>query len=228
MNVREPDDFLHNPDPKRDRHYDAGGHIFTARGIANLGCLFILATGLLMLLCVLSLSIDLTMIDIPLSAGYPIYSHFTTKHQSREGAFNYGGTNASGQVPALPHNLALIDADTPQSAYTKASHNDPTQQWDLVFSDEFNLDGRTFYPGDDPYWEAVDLNYWQTVSALVHASHPADTPARVTWNGTIRSRPTQRTGTFGSRSILRILSITTTCPTFRAWCAPTISLSDHY
>ena len=32
-----------------------------------------------------------------------------------------------------------------------------------MFSDEFETDGRTFYPGDDPYWEAVDLNYWQTV-----------------------------------------------------------------
>ena len=52
MNVREPDDYLHNPDPKRDRHYDAGGHIFTARGIANLGCLFILGAGMLMLLYV--------------------------------------------------------------------------------------------------------------------------------------------------------------------------------
>ena len=27
----------------------------------------------------------------------------------------------------------------------------------LVFSDEFNTDGRNFYEGDDPYWEAVDL-----------------------------------------------------------------------
>lgn len=33
---------------------------------------------------------------------------------------------------------------------------------ELVFSDEFNQDGRTFYPGDDPYWEAVDLYYWVT------------------------------------------------------------------
>jgi hypothetical protein len=23
----------------------------------------------------------------------------------------------------------------------------------LVFSDEFNTDGRTFYPGDDPFWK---------------------------------------------------------------------------
>jgi beta-glucanase (GH16 family) len=32
----------------------------------------------------------------------------------------------------------------------------------LVFSDEFNLDGRTFWPGDDPFWEAQNMNYWQT------------------------------------------------------------------
>ena len=24
------------------------------------------------------------------------------------------------------------------------------------------MDGRSFYPGDDPFWEAVDLHYWQT------------------------------------------------------------------
>jgi hypothetical protein len=39
---------------------------------------------------------------------------------------------------------------------------DPSKQMQLVFSDEFNTDGRSFYPGDDPYWEAVDLNYWVT------------------------------------------------------------------
>lgn len=32
----------------------------------------------------------------------------------------------------------------------------------MVFSDEFNVDGRTFWPGDDPWWEAVDLWYWGT------------------------------------------------------------------
>ena len=32
----------------------------------------------------------------------------------------------------------------------------------LVFSDEFNQDGRSFYPGEDPFWEAENLHYWQT------------------------------------------------------------------
>lgn len=100
------------------------------------------------------------------SAGYPVYSHFTRKRQSTKGAFNFGGTNSTGQVPQMPNDVGLIDIATPESAYTKSSFADPSQKWELVFSDEFNIDGRTFYPGDDPYWEAVDLYYWQTVSLL--------------------------------------------------------------
>jgi beta-glucanase (GH16 family) len=53
----------------------------------------------------------------------------------------------------------LIDPDTPQEAYTKGSWFDKGE-FELVFSDEFNQEGRSFYPGDDPYWEAVDLHYW--------------------------------------------------------------------
>lgn len=50
MRETEPDDYLHNPDPTRDLKSDRGGHIFTSRGIANLGCLFILAAGIMTLL----------------------------------------------------------------------------------------------------------------------------------------------------------------------------------
>ncbi|KAI6026982.1 glycoside hydrolase family 16 protein [Pisolithus marmoratus] len=39
---------------------------------------------------------------------------------------------------------------------------DPGDTWELVFSDEFNTEGRSFYPGDDPYWEAPNLHYWGT------------------------------------------------------------------
>lgn len=55
-----------------------------------------------------------------------------------------------------------MDTETPQAALTFTSFNDDGQEYELVFSDEFNTDGRTFYPGDDPFWEAVDLHYWQT------------------------------------------------------------------
>ncbi|KXN92138.1 Beta-glucan synthesis-associated protein KRE6 [Leucoagaricus sp. SymC.cos] len=144
INDQEPDDYLHNPDPRRDRISDRGGHIFTGRGFANLGCLLILVVGFLMLF-----------------AGYPILSFATRHSQDNRGGFNLGGINGTGQVPDIPGNWGLIDKDTPQEAYTRKSYiND--EDYVLVFSDEFNQDGRTFYPGDDPYWEAVDLHYWGT------------------------------------------------------------------
>ena len=61
----------------------------------------------------------------------------------------------------MPGNWGLVDLDTPKEVYTKQDYV-TGKTWELVFSDEFNTDGRTFYPGDDPYWEAVDLHYWQT------------------------------------------------------------------
>jgi hypothetical protein len=67
-------------------------------------------------------------------------------------------------VPNFTGNYGLIDKDTPQDAYTKPSYMKGEQDYVLVFSDEFNVDGRSFYPGDDPFWEAVDLHYWGTVN----------------------------------------------------------------
>ncbi|CED82818.1 Concanavalin A-like lectin/glucanase, subgroup [Phaffia rhodozyma] len=76
------------------------------------------------------------------------------------GAFNLGGVNGSGQVPQMVGNFGLIDRDTPEEAYTVIS--DSGEVWELQFSDEFNQDGRSFYPGDDPFWEAIDLHAWAT------------------------------------------------------------------
>ena len=66
----------------------------------------------------------------------------------------------------------MIDLDTPKDVYTKVSWEDSSKELQLVFSDEFNTDGRSFYPGDDPYWEAVDLHYW--VSSLLLADCVVD------------------------------------------------------
>jgi beta-glucanase (GH16 family) len=64
-------------------------------------------------------------------------------------------------VPVIPGGHALVDPETPTWAYSKPSRFGRGEM-ELVFSDEFNTEGRTFYPGDDPYWEAVDLQYWPT------------------------------------------------------------------
>ncbi|CAE6396751.1 unnamed protein product [Rhizoctonia solani] len=140
----EPDDELHTPDPKRDNKADKGGSFFTSRGAVNLGCLVFLILGLVVLF-----------------AGYPIITYFTQQQFSTLGGYNLGGINATGQIPVMTGNFGLIDSDTPKEAYTRTSIDDGSE-WDLVFSDEFNTDGRSFYPGDDPFWEAVDLHYWGT------------------------------------------------------------------
>ncbi|KAH9937045.1 beta-glucan synthesis-associated protein-domain-containing protein [Fomitopsis serialis] len=51
--------------------------------------------------------------------------------------------------------------NTPQEVRNKKDYVNGNE-WQLVFSDEFNTPGRSFWPGDDPYWEAVNLHYWQT------------------------------------------------------------------
>ncbi|KIJ13746.1 glycoside hydrolase family 16 protein [Paxillus involutus ATCC 200175] len=140
----EPDDYLHNPDPKRDLKNDEGGTICTPRGIANLGCLFLISSACVILFLV-----------------FPLCNHLLHKKQTTQGGFNLGGINATGQLPAMSGNRGLIDVATPKEVYTKPSYT-TGETLELVFSDEFNIDGRTFYPGDDPYWEAPSLHYWGT------------------------------------------------------------------
>ncbi|KAF8893334.1 glycoside hydrolase family 16 protein [Infundibulicybe gibba] len=96
-----------------------------------------------------------------LFVGYPVSTYFTRIPLSNQGGFNLGGLNASGQVPFLTGGWGLVDVDSPVEAHIKPSWVHGTEM-QLVFSDEFNVDGRSFYPGDDPYWEAADLHYWAT------------------------------------------------------------------
>lgn len=54
----------------------------------------------------------------------------------------------------------LIDPDTPAHASRKIGEFG--DEYELVFSDEFNDNDRTFYEGDDPYFFAPDLWYGAT------------------------------------------------------------------
>ena len=92
------------------------------------------------------------------SIGYPVGA-YVAQHRPKFYGYNIGGINSTGQVPAMG-NFGLIDQDTPRDALKHTSWRNPGDEWSLVFSDEFNTEGRSFYPGDDPYWEAVDLHYW--------------------------------------------------------------------
>ncbi|TDL22109.1 beta-glucan synthesis-associated [Rickenella mellea] len=135
------DDALHNPNPIRDAALDRSFTIFSARGWANMTVLFALVAGL-----------------VTLFIGYPIFA-FYRRHVLHIPGFNLGGINGSGQIPKFTFFPSLIDSDTPKNALSKVVNGN---NYNLVFSDEFETEGRTFWPGDDPYWEAVDLHYWAT------------------------------------------------------------------
>ncbi|GAC93719.1 glycoside hydrolase [Pseudozyma hubeiensis SY62] len=142
---REPDDDLHDPDViSESKHGWLGGSI-GKRGVLNVGVLALLSASLVLLF-----------------GGYPIISYVSRRHEGTKGGWNLGGVNASGQIASIPgFRTSLIDPDTPRDALSTLSP-DGTKTMKLVFSDEFNTPGRSFYPGDDPFWEASDLHYWAT------------------------------------------------------------------
>jgi hypothetical protein len=52
-----------------------------------------------------------------------------------------------------------VDPDTSEhSRWTKALYPEDTREYELVFSDEFEQDGRYFHDGNDPRWTAIHKN----------------------------------------------------------------------
>ncbi|KAJ7717421.1 beta-glucan synthesis-associated, partial [Mycena maculata] len=132
----EADDALHGP--RRDV---CSHNIFTVRGVQNVGCMAFLALCIVGLLCVSQVTHY-----SPLSLGYPI---------------DLLHVNASGQASRRAEGIVFSRVFSLREMYTINGYHDPTQSMQLVFSDKFEMDGRTCVPGTDPYWEAIDLHYWQ-------------------------------------------------------------------
>ncbi|KAK7062740.1 hypothetical protein VNI00_000228 [Paramarasmius palmivorus] len=153
----DEEDILHDPNASAEdekKLYARGGLLYhngkggdrdgnwSCRGFSNLG---------LLLLLILAL--------ITLFLGYPVITEFTGRARKNLIDGNIR-VNATGQAPVLFGVRELVDKDTPDSAKVRTGFDGET--YDLVFSDEFNTAGRTFWPGDDPYWEAMDFWYGVT------------------------------------------------------------------
>mmetsp|Transcript_10577 Transcript_10577/g.19209 ORF Transcript_10577/g.19209 Transcript_10577/m.19209 type:complete len:122 (-) Transcript_10577:210-575(-) len=68
-------------------------------------------------------------------------------------------------------NAEWVDPDSPVEALTTTAHYaEDTREYELVFSDEFEQDGRSFEDGADPRWTAIDKNdcAWYLVSCFCH------------------------------------------------------------
>lgn len=71
----------------------------------------------------------------------------------------------------------LIDDATPKSALTKKDVNG--EELRLVWSDEFEVEGRTFYPGDDPFLEAIETCKCLSSDMKTHASRTTHASRRL-------------------------------------------------
>lgn len=158
----EKDDYLHNPDPNDKDKRDCD--IWNRRGLVNVGGLALLSLGILALFI-----------------GYPVLTFVDKLTEPERGPCTDNPLCIKGKdnEPLLTNlRHGLIDPDTPESAMTRTSADGSKQV--LVFSDEFNKDGRTFYDGDDPFWQAVDIWYGATQDLEWY-----DPDAAYTENGTL-------------------------------------------
>lgn len=169
----EKDDWLHNPDPNEKNERDCD--VFTKRGIVNVGALVILTLGLLVLFIGYPILYVLPRAaqQLALTCCRTFVHNITAPEKTP--CSNNPLCIAGKEHEPLLNNIrrTLIDPSTPNSVKTRTSANGKTQK--LVFSDEFNDEGRTFYDGDDPYFQAVDIWYGATqdleVSLLVSKLH---------------------------------------------------------
>lgn len=164
---KEPDDYLHNPDPAADADYDKNRFFhdlkhMDRRSFGGLFGVVVFFLGALVIFIVLPV---LT------------YSGITEKYhpQSYERLTQYKYPLASAI------RTSLVDPDTPKEALTKKSKDG--DDWNLVFSDEFNVEGRTFYDGDDQFFTAPDIHY-----AATNDLEWYDPDASSTGNGTLNLR----------------------------------------
>ncbi|QIW97937.1 hypothetical protein AMS68_003455 [Peltaster fructicola] len=159
----EKDDYLHNPDPNDKDGKLRCADLFSKRGLVNLGGLALLTIGIAVLFIV-----------------YPVLTF--VKRALEPAGINACATDPlclSGTMPLLANiRTGLIDPDTPASAKTiKGSSG---QELHLAFSDEFNNPNRTFYDGDDAYFQGVDI--WYGVTGDLEWYDP---DAISTWGGAL-------------------------------------------
>ena len=151
----EADDKWHKPADDDDITYRANwkDYLNPRSIVSGVGAVFLIL-GLLCVFIVLPVLTFSTNIYLPAGKG-----------RNSTNTSNYGPewAHVNNNTYPLLQNVrkGLIDPDTPASAKTRKSTFDGSTL-NLVFSDEFNDDNRTFYPGDDPFWTAPNIWYGAT------------------------------------------------------------------
>jgi hypothetical protein len=169
-----------------------GGTVFTKRGVMNVGCLVLLVAALFMLFAGYPILVEVNKHALKTNGAFKYVPHslsFSLSPCPRRNSSEYllssrltflssallpfplyslGGINGTGQVPSIAGSktFGLIDSDTPLEAHTRTGIEGANKgvSYELVFSDEFETDGRSFNIGDDPY---VSLSLLSSPSNMV-------------------------------------------------------------
>ncbi|KAF9693139.1 hypothetical protein EKO04_008888 [Ascochyta lentis] len=173
----ESDDEMHMPRPDDDIKYKTKvkDHFDRDNIVSTIG-LFIMIVGLFFVFLGLPILSALGIIGYNSFYGTPL-SQMSKYPQAEPWAI------VNDRKYPLLQNIrtGLIDPDTPKSAMEKKGEFG--DEYELVFSDEFNDNNRTFYEGDDPYFFAPDIWYGATQDLEWY-----DPDAVTTWDGTLELR----------------------------------------
>lgn len=143
IDEKEPDDYLHNPDPVVDAIYEKNRFIHDLKNMDRR------SMGGLIGVIGLAIAAIMIFIVLPVLTYSGVTNHY--KPESYEVLSKY-------KYPILlAIRTSLVDPDTPTEFLTKKSRSG--DEWKLVFSDEFAAEGRTFYDGDDQFFTAPDIHY---------------------------------------------------------------------
>ncbi|RAR06573.1 glycoside hydrolase family 16 protein [Stemphylium lycopersici] len=152
----EADDEMHMPRDDDDIKFKPKmrDH-FTRDSIASTIGLAFMMSGLMFVFVGLPVLSAMGVIDYNSAYGMPL-SMFPNPRMPQEWA-----VVNNKKYPLLQNiRTGLIDPDTPQAV--KKRTGEFGDEYVLVFSDEFNDDGRTFYEGDDAYFYAPNVWYGAT------------------------------------------------------------------
>lgn len=158
MEEKEADDYLHNPDPILDAKYDK-----RCQGLDRKGAFALIGFLALLIGCLC------IFIVVPILT----FTGATEAHRVITQTVESLTTHEYNILGAI--RTSLVDPDTP--AYAKNYTALDGSSWTLVFSDEFNKEGRTFYDGEDQFWTAPDMHYaatqdleWYSPDAVITAN----------------------------------------------------------
>lgn len=174
----EDDDAMHLPHPDDDKIFQLQWKEYFSREniVPTLGVIFMLI-GLSIIFVGLPILVFTGIIDYTAWDETPL-DHIPSPYPPKE---DWSWVNDIS-YPLLHHiRSGLIDPDSPEHAMRKLGEFG--EEYELVFSDEFNDPNRTFYEGDDPYFFAPDIWYGATQDLEWY-----DPDAVTTWDGVLELR----------------------------------------